>query len=56
MVNHLDFVPVQRDPAMNRIHDQLVIGSEKVVDRTSHQLESPEFMNLALLYHRGVPE
>jgi hypothetical protein len=56
MIDHLDFVPVKWNPSVNRIHDQLVIGSEKIVNGTSHQMESPNFIKLALLYHRGVPE
>ena len=56
MVNHLDLVPVKWNTTVNRVHDQLVIGSEKIINGTSHQMESPNFMKLALLYHRGVPE
>jgi hypothetical protein len=28
VINHLDLVPVKRNASVNRIHDQLVIGSE----------------------------
>ena len=56
MVNHLDFVPVERDTAMHRVHDQFVIGSEQIINGTSHGYNSPKMMIAALLYHRGMPE
>jgi hypothetical protein len=56
VVNDLDLVPVKWNTTVNRIHDQLVIGPEKIINGTSHQQESPNFIKLALLYHRGVPE
>jgi hypothetical protein len=56
VVNHLDFMPIQWDAAMHRVHDELVVGSEQVVDGTSHGYKSPKLMTRPLLYHRGMPE
>ena len=56
MVDDLDLVPVQGDAAVHRVHDQFVIGSEQIVNGTSHGYNSPKMMIAALLYHRGMPE
>src|SRR5690554_2240918 len=56
VVNNLDFVAVERNSPVDRVHDQLVIGSEQVVDGTSHSYNSPKMMTANLLYHIAMPE
>ena len=56
VVDNLDLMPVKRNSAMDRVHDQFVISPEQVIDGTSHRLQPPKNIKHVLLYHRGVPK
>lgn len=51
VINDVDLMTVQPDSAMNRVHDQFVVGTEQVIQGTSHNraYRLPKLRNRARL-------